>query len=89
MTSEIEARSGSSQGQTSLEVDCYSGYKADERPVRFRLEGKQYRVTEVLDQWREPDSTFFKVRADDGRIYLLQERTSTPEGSWDLVSSDL
>lgn len=89
MTGQLEERSESPHRQTGLEVDCYSGYKADERPVRFRLEGKQYRVTEVLDQWREPDSTFFKVRADDGRIYLLQERTSTPEGSWDLVSSDL
>lgn len=71
----------------SLDVDCYSGYKADERPVRFRLEGKEYRIEEVLDQWREPDSNFYRVRADDGRVYVLRQN-SVPEGSWDLVSSD-
>ncbi len=88
MTSEIEERSGSSQDQTSLEVDCYSGYKVDERPVRFRLEGREYRIEEVLDQWREPDSNFFyRVRADDGRIYVLRQNC-TPEAFWDLVFSD-
>ena len=86
MTGEIEERSGSSP-QTSLEVDCYSGYKVDERPVRFRLEGREYRIEEVLDQWREPDSNFYRVRADNGRAYVLRQN-STPEAFWDLVSSD-
>jgi hypothetical protein len=33
-----------------LDVECYSGHKADERPVRFTLEGEQYFVEAVLDQ---------------------------------------
>jgi hypothetical protein len=33
-----------------LEVDCYSGHKGDERPVRFRLDGNEYLVEDVLDQ---------------------------------------
>ena len=37
-----------------LEVDCYSGRTADERPVRFRLDGHEYIVEEVLDQWYGP-----------------------------------
>jgi len=32
-------------------VQCYTGRKADERPVRFRLDGHEYMVEEVLDQW--------------------------------------
>ena len=70
----------------SLEVECYAGQKADERPVRFRLHGHPYVVEEVVDQWCGPDSISYKVRADDGNFYILRQRTSTPEGAWDLVS---
>jgi uncharacterized protein (UPF0128 family) len=69
-----------------LDVECYAGRKADERPLRFRMEGKQYQVEEVLDQWYDPDGILYKVRADDGNLYILRQQTSTPEGSWDLVS---
>jgi hypothetical protein len=68
-----------------LEVDCYSGRKANERPVRFRLEERQYFIEEVLDQWYGPDDAFFKVRADDGNLYVLRRQT-TPDGAWFLVS---
>jgi len=69
-----------------LQVECYSGRKADERPVRFRLEDTQYRVDEVLDQWYDPESIFYKVRADDGNLYILRQQTSTPSGQWELIS---
>src|SRR5271165_3118361 len=73
-------------GEMKLEVDCYSGRKADERPVRFRLEGYQYLVEEIMDQWCGPHDAFYKVRADDGNLYILRRDTSTPEGTWHLVS---
>ncbi len=69
-----------------LEVDCYSGRKADERPVRFRLDGRPYLIEEVLDQWYGPHDVFYKVRANDGNLYILQRQTSTPDGLWHLVS---
>jgi hypothetical protein len=69
-----------------LEVDCYSGYKAEEKPIRFRLDGHQYLVEEVLDQWYGPHDAFYKVRADDGNLYILRREDSTPEGTWHLVS---
>lgn len=37
-----------------LDVDCYSGHKDDERPIRFRLDGNEYLVEDVLDQWYGP-----------------------------------
>jgi hypothetical protein len=43
-------------------------------------------VEEVLDHWYGTESTFFKVRADDGNLYILRQQTSTPDGVWDLVS---
>jgi hypothetical protein len=67
-------------------VECYSGRKADEKPVRFRLERKQYSVEVVLDQWYDPESIFYKVRADDGNLYILRQQTSMPDGEWDLIS---
>jgi hypothetical protein len=69
-----------------LNVECYSGRKADERPVRFWLEGRQYVVETVVDQWYDPESIFYKVRAEDGNLYILRQETSTPNGTWDLVS---
>jgi hypothetical protein len=69
-----------------LEVDSYSGYAADERPIRFRLDGRQYVVDAVLDRWYEPESIYYRVRADDGNLYILRQRTSVPSGEWDLVS---
>ena len=72
--------------RVKLEVDCYSGRKVNERPVRFRLDGHEYLVEELLDQWYGQQDEFFKVRADDGNLYILRHETSTPDGGWHLVS---
>ena len=77
---------GMGAGGMKLEVECYSGRKADERPVRFRLDGHEYLVEELVDQWYGPSDSYFKVRADDGNLYILRRETSTPEGSWYLES---
>jgi len=69
-----------------LSVECYAGHKADERPVRFWLDEKRYHVEAVLDQWYGKDGIFFKVRADDGNLYIVRQQTSSPDGIWDLVS---
>ncbi len=69
-----------------VEVDCYSGRKGDERPVRFRLDDRPYVVRELLDQWYGPEDAFYKVRADDGNFYILRQQTSSPDGPWCLVS---
>lgn len=69
-----------------LRVECYSGGKADERPIHFWIDGTHYRVEAVLDQWYGPESIFYKVRADDGSLYIFRQWTSTPEGEWELVS---
>ena len=67
-----------------LQVACHAGRKADERPVRFRLGERDYLVVEVVDQWYGPADRFFKVRADDGNLYILRHY---PEGdTWSLES---
>jgi len=69
-----------------LHVQCYAGHKADERPLRFQLNDREYFVEEVIDQWYGPEHEFFKVRADDGNQYILRHQTSVPDGEWELVS---
>jgi hypothetical protein len=43
-------------------------------------------VEDVLDQWYGLEHVFFKVRADDRKVYILRHQTSVPDGEWDLVS---
>ena len=50
------------------------------------LEGRPYFVKAVLDLWYNPEGIFYKVRADDGNLYILRQQTSTPDGAWDLIS---
>ncbi|HTS30864.1 MAG TPA: hypothetical protein VMH81_33560 [Bryobacteraceae bacterium] len=60
-----------------IRVECYAGYKADERPVRFHLGDRDYSVEDVLDQWYGMEDTYFKVRADDGDVYILRKHIPT------------
>ena len=64
-----------------VEVQCYAGRKADERPVRFRIGDRDYMVEEIVEQWYGPDDSFYKVCADDRNFYLLRHHTSTGEWS--------
>lgn len=71
----------------ALQVECYSGYKADERPRRFRAlspRARSYEVKEVLDQWYGLGYQCFKVRADDGNLYVLKHRRG--DDAWTLES---
>ncbi len=71
----------------TLQVECYAGYKADERPLRFRASApnaRTFEVKEVLDQWYGPGYQCFKVLADDGNLYIL--RHNQDEDVWTLDS---
>lgn len=70
----------------TLQVECYSGYRAEERPVRFQLGTQRHMVEEVLDQWHSPDATYFKVRSGDGNVYVLRHIISPQEDAWSLES---
>jgi hypothetical protein len=69
-----------------VKVYCYSGRKAEERPVRFRLDRHEYMVEQELDQWYGPEHVFFKVRTYDGNVYILRHQISAPDADWDLMS---
>ena len=66
-----------------VEVVAYSGFRADERPLKLILAGREYRVVELLDKWYGPEETWFKVRTDDGGSYILK---LSPLLGWTLES---
>ena len=57
---------------SSIQVQCYAGHRADQRPHRFTIRGRNFEVVAVEDQWYEPDAIYFRVRADDGNLYILR-----------------
>ena len=70
-----------------LQVECYAGYKADERPLRFRSPAKDsqtFEVVEILDQWYGIGYRCFRLLADDGNTYIL--RHNQKEDEWVLDS---
>jgi len=50
------------------------------------VDGHEYLVEEILDQWCGPEQAFHRVRANDGKLHILSRQTSMPGGLWDLVS---
>lgn len=45
---------------------------------------RDHMVEEVVEQWYGPDDVFFKVRTDDGNLYILRRGTSAD--GWTLES---
>jgi hypothetical protein len=66
-----------------VHVDCYSGYKADERPMKLYLAGRSLEIAIVEDRWYSPDATFFRVVVEGGDRYVL--RHDEVQDVWTLV----
>jgi hypothetical protein len=65
-----------------IRVECYSGYRADERPLRFTLGSQSLEIISIDGQWYSPNATFFRVLASDGNSYFL--RHSLEHDLWTL-----
>ena len=57
---------------SEIRVECYAGHRADERPVRFTLGGREFTVRELDGRWYSPQASYFRVLADDGNFYVLR-----------------
>ncbi len=66
-----------------LRVECYAGYRAEERPEVFWLQKRRIVVREILDRWLGEDHAYFKVSAEDGVRYIL--RRDDRRGRWELI----
>jgi hypothetical protein len=69
-----------------IEVECYAGYRADETPRRLLIGDRRVEVIEVLDRWLAPTHRYFKLRGDDGGIYIVRHETTA--GSWEMTLFD-
>jgi hypothetical protein len=71
-----------------VKVTAYEGYRSGEQPRSFVLEGKKIAFSEIVSQWvgesveDKQQRRFFKVKGDDGFIYLLSYDEQT--GEWYL-----
>ena len=55
-----------------VSVECYCGYKADERPLKLNLRDGAREVVAIEDRWHSPGATYFRVVVDGGDRYLLR-----------------
>ena len=67
-----------------IHVESYSGYKAEQRPLRFYLGDRCLEVVQLCDQWYSPASDYFRVRAQDGEMYVLKHDWNGSEELWTL-----
>jgi hypothetical protein len=49
----------------------------------FHLDGRRVEVIDNLDRWFGPDYAYFKVRGDDGNVYIL--RLDEACDAWELT----
>lgn len=60
-----------------VEVTCYSGYRLNEKPVRFRISDREYTVKKIIESsLREiqPEGRrvrYYKVLCESGEVYRL------------------
>ena len=71
-----------------IQVECYSGFKAHERPVAFIYQGERLDIQDIIDRWYEggldssrPIVDYFKVKTSDGKIYFLRYQSALDEWS--------
>jgi hypothetical protein len=62
-----------------IEVQCYAGYKSNERPVSFVFYGKKFHIIKIIDRWYEgsavssmPVLDYFKVKTADGACHIVR-----------------
>lgn len=66
-----------------VRVETYEGHGGVEMLRRFHLDGREIKVSDNLDQWHGADYRYFKVKDEDGNVYVL--RLDESEADWDLI----
>lgn len=72
--------------ELEIRVVCHAGYRGNESPRRLYLGKREVVVEEVMDRWLAPDHRYFKIRGNDGGIYILRHDTGCDR--WELTLFD-
>jgi len=75
-----------SDRKKSAKVECYSGSRAEEYPLRFYHEGRQIEVSRIIKQWQTPNSRWFKILGDNGFNYTLVYEQ--PADKWQIITGN-
>jgi hypothetical protein len=67
-------------------VEAYAGYKGEETPRAFTLDGVRLVVAEVIDRWYSETHSYFRVRTSDDHRFVL--RYHFDDGTWELVMQE-
>ena len=76
----------SDRQESLIRVECYAGHRADVEPRRFFIGEREITINEIIDRWLDPSHRYFKVRGDDGGIYILRHEIS--RDSWEMTLYD-
>ena len=77
---------GNKQRTIAIPVECYAGYRAEESPRCFMLGQRRIEVREIIDRWLDPVHSYYKLRGDDGGIYIL--RYDREPDVWEMIMFD-
>jgi hypothetical protein len=75
-------------GDFFIEVEACAGHRGEPTPRCFFVGARRVEVAEVVDRWLGRDRRYFKVRGDDGDLYILRHEMALPEGAgdhWELT----
>ena len=67
-----------------IKVEFYSGYKGNEKPIRFFMGNRCVEVEQVVDRWYGENAGYFRVLGSDENLYILKGPVA--DGQWELVS---
>ena len=68
-------------------VEAYAGYKGEETPRAFMLEGDRLLVSEIVARWYTETHSYFRVCASDQHWYVL--RYDLDNLIWELVMCEM
>ena len=58
--------------QMTVRVECYAGHRGEETPRVIVIDDRRINVVEILDRWLAPDHRYFKLKGDDGDVYIVR-----------------
>jgi hypothetical protein len=70
-----------------IKVRCYAGYRGEETPANFVIGSRRVEVVEVIDRWLAPNHRYFKLRGNDGGVYILRHDALTNDWALTLFNS--
>ena len=69
-----------------INVECHSGYKAEEYPKSFYWNDEKFEIIEIIDRWyqadrdpEQPVSNYFKVNTANGGPYIIKHDLENDE----------